>query len=260
MLNGGFGNLLGRKGTWASPSNNNSEYPNNTGFKSGELQSAENGAMVTTCSSVVGIKFDRGVMIAADTLVSYGNLSRFQNIDRVFKINHNILLGGSGDFPDVQCIHRTIEQKMLEDQFYEKNIDMRPQALSTWLTRITYTRNLWMKPLFVDLVVGGIDAGGKPYLANVNFRGRAFTDYVVTAGFARGMVVPLVRQSKPQRREFTAQEASNLISKCMEVLYYRNVRSISQYTVGICTENCCDVEGPFKVDEKWDVADMIRGY
>lgn len=42
---------------------------------------------ITTGSSVIGLKFDGGVIIAADTLVSYGSMARFRNIDRVFKVS-----------------------------------------------------------------------------------------------------------------------------------------------------------------------------
>lgn len=38
-------------------------------------------------TSVVGIRYKDGVIIAGDTLVSYGSLARFTNFDRVVKVN-----------------------------------------------------------------------------------------------------------------------------------------------------------------------------
>lgn len=67
---------------------------------------------ITTGTSVVGIKYDTGVIISADTLVSYGSLARYRDVPRVFKINENTILGAGGDYADLQYIMRHIDQKM----------------------------------------------------------------------------------------------------------------------------------------------------
>lgn len=67
------------------------------------------------------------------------------------------------------------------------------------------------EPLYIDVVVGGVDNEGTPYLANVDLRGRSYEDYVVATGFARHLAVPLVREKKPKDRDFTAVEASELV-------------------------------------------------
>ncbi|KAH8278852.1 hypothetical protein KR018_010489 [Drosophila ironensis] len=226
----------------------------------GPYGTQRNAARITTGSSVLGIRFDRGVMIAADTMVSYGSLSRYQNIERVFKINDKILLGGSDDFADIQSIKRSIDQKMIADQCCADNIQMKPNELAMWLTRVLYNRRSRMNPLFIDVVVGGVKTGGDPFLGNVDLRGRFYEDFVVATGFARHLAIPLVREAKPEGREFTAEEASNLIRKCMEVLYYRDTRNTSKYTVGVCTANSCTVEGPYRVDENWTFASNVKGY
>lgn len=66
--------------------------------------------MITVGTSVIGIKYDRGVIIAADNLVSYGSLARYQNMQRVFKINDKVIIGVGGDFADFQFIKRHIDQ------------------------------------------------------------------------------------------------------------------------------------------------------
>ncbi|XP_017091638.2 proteasome subunit beta type-4 [Drosophila bipectinata] len=226
----------------------------------GPYGTQRNTARITTGSSVLGIRFDGGVMIAADTMVSYGSLSRYQSIDRVFKINEKILLGGGDDFADIQSIKRTIDQKMIADQCSADDIEMKPKELAMWLTRVLYNRRTRMNPLFIDVVVGGVNEEGQPLLANVDLRGRFYEDYVVATGFARHLAIPLVRERKPANREFTAEEATTLIRKCMEVLYYRDTRNTSKYTVGVSTASGTVVEGPYKVDENWKFASTIKGY
>ena len=41
----------------------------------------------TTTSSVIGIKYKDGVMIAGDMLGNYGSMHRFYDIQRVQKVN-----------------------------------------------------------------------------------------------------------------------------------------------------------------------------
>ena len=61
---------------------------------------------------MVGIQFKDGVLIAADILGSYGSLARFRNLERVMKVNDNIILGAGGDYADYQCLKSNIERKM----------------------------------------------------------------------------------------------------------------------------------------------------
>lgn len=67
---------------------------------------------ITTGTSVIGIQFKDGVLIAADVLGSYGSLARYRNLERLMKVNDNIILGASGDYADFQCIKSYVEKKM----------------------------------------------------------------------------------------------------------------------------------------------------
>lgn len=66
----------------------------------------------TTGTSVLGLKFKDGVLIAADTLGSYGSLARFRDCQRVMKVNDNIILGAGGDYADYQYLQSIIKQKV----------------------------------------------------------------------------------------------------------------------------------------------------
>ncbi|EDV96960.1 proteasome subunit beta type-4 [Drosophila grimshawi] len=213
---------------------------------------------MTTGSSVLGIRYNAGVLIAADTLITYGSMARYQNVDRIFKINNRILLGGSGDFADVQCIMRSIDQKIIEDQY--QNCSTKPNSLATWMTRVLYNRRLCENPLNIDVIIAGIDECGLPYLANVDMRGGIYEDYVLATCFANQYCVPLVCESKPRDRDFTFAEAIDLIRSCMQALYYRDTHSIPLYTVGDCNADGCRINGPFKVEENWSFAPLIMGY
>lgn len=65
-----------------------------------------------TTTSVLGIKFKDGVVLAADMLGSYGSLARFRNCSRLLNINQQTVLGSSGDFADFQFLTSIVEQRV----------------------------------------------------------------------------------------------------------------------------------------------------
>ena len=95
---------------------------------------------VTTGSSVLAMKYDGGVIMAADTLGSYGSLARFTEISRVLKVNETTVLGYSGDIADFQFLEGVIERRQIEQDIRGGGVDMKPQALHCWLTRVLYNR------------------------------------------------------------------------------------------------------------------------
>lgn len=142
---------------------------------------------------MIGIKYDNGVVIAADTLVSYGSLAHFRNVDRVFRINDNCILGAGADYADFQCIKKYIDEKITEDFCYDDSIEMKPKSMFNWLTRCLYNRRCRFNPWWVDLVVGGVQ-DGVPFLGHVDVRGRAYEDKVIATGFGKHLAIPLLRE------------------------------------------------------------------
>ena len=67
---------------------------------------------MVTGTSVLGMKFDGGVVIAADTLGSYGATARFRDISRVMKVNDCTAIAASGDIADYRFLKSIIEQRV----------------------------------------------------------------------------------------------------------------------------------------------------
>lgn len=174
---------------------------------------------ITTGTSVIGVKFDGGVMIAADNLVSYGSLARYQDVQRVFKINEKTIIGAGGDFADFQSLKRSIDQKMVEDMCYQDDIEMQPKSLYNWLTRILYNRRSRINPLWLEMVVGGMQ-DGVPFLGHVDLRGRAYEDDVVATGFGKHFALPLVREQISNNRLLSQSEASQVVRNILLYKYF----------------------------------------
>lgn len=61
---------------------------------------------------MLGLKFKDGVMMAADTLASYGSLARFKDVQRLRAIGDYTCIGAGGDMSDFQYLEKTLEAAM----------------------------------------------------------------------------------------------------------------------------------------------------
>jgi 20S proteasome subunit beta 7 len=68
---------------------------------------------IVTGTSVLAIKYRDGIMMATDTLASYGSLARFMDVRRMTYVEGaNSLVGCGGDMSDYQYIQHTIDKLM----------------------------------------------------------------------------------------------------------------------------------------------------
>lgn len=58
---------------------------------------------MVTGTSVLGVKFTGGVIIAADMLGSYGSLARFRNISRLMKVRPLLTVQPKHKQDDISC-------------------------------------------------------------------------------------------------------------------------------------------------------------
>lgn len=70
---------------------------------------------------------------------------------------------------------------------------MKPKSLYNWLTRVLYNKRSRMEPLWVDIVVGGIQ-DGEPFLGHIDIRGRAYEANVIATGYGQHLAIPLLRE------------------------------------------------------------------
>ncbi len=82
-----------------------------------------------------GLKFNGGVVVAADTLGSYGSLARFPSVERVARVNSGAVVACTGDYADFQLLREILEQKQVDADVRGGKENMRPSALHCWLTR-----------------------------------------------------------------------------------------------------------------------------
>jgi len=215
---------------------------------------------VTTGTSVIGLKFDGGVAIAADMLGSYGSLARYPGISRMVKINDTTVLGASGDIADLQALKEELESMMLQNDIQDDGHQYTPEAIFAFLRMLLYHRRNKFDPLWNILVVAGYN-DDKPFLGYIDKIGSAYIDDSITTGYGSHMARPLIRKAlDAQDAKLSKVDAVKLLMECMKILYYRDARAINKFEIAIVTNDGVVVETDMNAETNWEIAHMIKGY
>lgn len=217
---------------------------------------------IVTGTSVVGLKYDGGVLLAADTLLSYGSMAKSFNTPRLHAIDNKILLGASGEYSDFQEIVTRVEALALEEttKSMESLYDQRglsAQALWNYLRAVMYQKRSKFNPFWNDLVVAGYEKEA-PFLGVVDKLGTTLQENMVATGFGAYLAMPLLREK--WRADLSEGEARALLEDCMKVLFYRDCRASARIQLAKVTADGCVISDPYEIDHSngWNAPSMIR--
>ena len=223
-------------------------------------------SVVYSGSSVIGLKYNNGVIIASDTLMCYGSsLSLMHSRERIKVLNERTVIGYSGEFSDMQETSRILNELILEDQLEtNRNGVMGPVELGHYLSSLHYYQRNRLDPYLNSAIVGGIDFNGDVVLMQVDPFGTFLTGNYFTTAFANYFACSLLRNEYPKNpNELTKEQAMNLIRKCFEVLFYRDSKAGDeiQYIVleKVGNNQLKTEDGVFKLDTKWEYKQFMQG-
>lgn len=208
---------------------------------------------MVTGTSVLAIKYKDGVMLACDTLASYGSLARFRDISRVKALGKYTILGASGEYSDFQELSRLLDDMILEDDIQEDGNNLTPKAIHSYLSRLLYQRRNKMDPYYNKLVVGGFYKG-ESFLGYVDFHGTNFTEKYLATGYGAYMALPILRNE--HREDMTKEEAKQLLDKCLTVLFYRDARALNRYQVATVTAEGPFISEPYELETNWSCGNI----
>uniref|UniRef100_A0A5S6QL85 Proteasome subunit beta n=1 Tax=Trichuris muris TaxID=70415 RepID=A0A5S6QL85_TRIMR len=220
---------------------------------------------VSTGSSVVALMFDGGVVIAADTMLSYGKLSRYKGVPRLRKINGKTLIGVGGDYADYQFLQIQIDARESEMKCLEPPGQFNALSLHSWLRNVLYFRRSKLNPFWNSYIVAGlVGPEDEPYLGTVNLLGVSYTNKYVATGLGCYLVQQVLENALSKRKDentsLSRRDALQLMRDCIEVLYERDTLAHYEYEVGVVDKDGCTVYPPLMVTGKWDYAATIQGY
>lgn len=224
---------------------------------------------IMTGTSVLGLKYDGGVMLAADTLASYGSLARFDDVQRLHKVGDLTCVGASGDLSDYQQLQHMLDGLSIKQSQLGDDHALRTSQIFEYLTRVMYNRRTKMNPLWNSLLVAGWEQNkfsegeeGAPFLAYVDLQGTTYSAPSIATGYGSMIALPLMRKAQEDAPNGLLSEgdAEELMKTCMKVLFYRDARSLNKFQIAKIDKTGVRISDSMSVKTEWMFAEGIRGY
>lgn len=210
---------------------------------------------MVTGSSVIGIRCADGVVLACDTLASYGSMARFRQITRMHKVTDSCVIGAGGDYSDFQEICSMLDEATLTEECYDDGHSLSAKSIHQYLSRVMYNRRNKMDPLWNSIVLAGWDEG--PVLALADLYGTNFESEVIATGYGGYIGLPLLRNA--YREDITVEEGRKVIIDVLKVLYYRDCRTIDKYQISVVSKDSATVEDPKQLETEWSFKAFVEG-
>eukprot|EP00897_Mesotaenium_endlicherianum_P010108 jgi/Mesen1/9125/ME000058S08618 len=204
---------------------------------------------VTTGTSVLGITYKDGILIAADTMAAYGSTLRYKSVERIKAVGKYTAIGATGEISDFYHLMTLLDELMTNDFTFDDGIAMGPEEIHNYLNRVLYNRRNKFDPLWNSLVIGGYK-DGKPYLGTVDKLGVHYTSPHVATGFGNHLARPIFRNE--HREDMTEEEGIKLLEKCLRVLFYRDKAAFNKVQIAKITAAGVEVSKPYALTSKWD--------
>ena len=171
---------------------------------------------------------------------------------------------------DMQYLDRLLMALDTEEN-YTSGVDggeeaplMSARNLHTYLGKVMYKRRSEFNPLWNALLVVGLDEDGAPFLASVDLLGTTFSAPTLATGFGAHLAQPILRRVVPDEaaaKELSKEKAVEAVKECMKVLFYRDARSMNEYSIAVVDKVGVELKEDEKLEnQSWAFADRIRGY
>eukprot|EP00758_Cryptobia_borreli_P008075 Tbor_TRINITY_DN5355_c4_g3::TRINITY_DN5355_c4_g3_i1::g.4677::m.4677/K02736/PSMB4; 20S proteasome subunit beta 7 len=203
--------------------------------------------------SVIALQYDGGVLLAADTLLSYGSLAKWPNIPRIKIIGNHTAICATGDYADFQNVCNTLESATIDDKMYADGIDKTPEELFCYLHRTMYSKRSKFEPALCQIVLVGSSEKGKDFIGAVDDIGTKWSTKTVATGYGAHIAIPLMRKAlEANNDKLTREQALAVIRDCLKTLFYRECRAINKFQIADAANGKVIISDPFTVDTKWD--------
>lgn len=202
--------------------------------------------------SVIGIKYNGGVLIASDTLLSYGSLAKWPNIPRIKILGSFSAVCATGDYADFQEMSRKVGDKIERQSMYSNVDELSPKEVFCFLQRSIYSKRSEFEPCLCQFVFMG-RRDGQSFLAGVDDVGTRWEDECVATGYGAHIALPLLREVlEKSPNGLSREEALRVVKDCLRVLFYRECRTINRFQIAEATDSGVSVGEPFEVDTEWE--------
>lgn len=206
---------------------------------------------IVTGTTVLGLRYKDGVMLASDTLASYGSLARYRDARRIQKVGDATLIGGSGEYSDFQSIMEMLDGMHQSDLNEADGYAHNPSEIHNYLRAVMYQRRNKGNPLWNQLLVGGF-FNGKSFLGYVDLIGTAYEENFIATGFGAYLALPIMRDR--WHADMEEGDARALLEDCLRVMYYRDCRASCRIQIAKSTADGSLVSEPYQISSDWETA------
>ena len=156
---------------------------------------------ITTMNSVLGVKYDGGILVASDMAINYGTCYKFSDISHFVQLTPSLIIGASGEYADFQIIVDIVQSLIREHECETGGDYLAPEQIFSYVKRVLYQQRSRMRPLGLKILIAGFQRNGSSFLGAVDLYGTAWTDDFIGTQAAAHMQSPALAQAANQDRE-----------------------------------------------------------
>ncbi|GFE55483.1 20S proteasome subunit beta 7 [Babesia ovis] len=205
-----------------------------------------------TGSAVVGMKFDGGVLLAADTKYSYGRQNRSNNVQRIEALSKDAIFCTSGDAADhqylTQLLQATVKSEMLDNNNDHASCHLGAEELHNYLSRVFYARRSKMNPLWNSAIVAG-HSKGVSFVGYADMYGTQYKEDFVVTGMGKYFAIGPLREK--HNVNMSREDARSLAIECMNLLFLRDCSAGDRIQIAYVTDRGVEFEEPIQLTAEW---------
>lgn len=209
---------------------------------------------ITSSSSIVGIKYNGGILLASDRAVSYGSCFKFSNVSHFHRITPKVVIGCSGEMSDFQELVNDLTYIVRDYQCKNNGDNLSPLEISNYIKRLMYTRRSHMEPFVMRCVLAGVDRDGSLHLTSTDMFGTQWEDDYVTTGMSAHIKGTQLMDAANKTRE----EAYQALKDVFVGLVARHMLMTGRIEFVDVTDNGVKFEEPVEIKANWDIIDANK--
>ena len=202
-------------------------------------------------TSVFGLRYRDGVMLAADTAVAYGSMKKTKKATRMAELSSECAIACSGEMADFQELLKMLREKREADENENDGAHfLKPRDYFNYLSRVNYQRRMKMDPLWNGSIIAGVRRdNGEPFLGSVDLYGTKIESGYLMNGLGTHYCQVLFENN--WRADMSEEEARALIEDCMRVMFYRDKKATDEIQICKVTRAGVEIEPSYKIKSEW---------
>lgn len=159
-------------------------------------------------------------MLAYNNSLNQYGMHLFDNVQRHFVIDKNVVFSASGEFSDYQEICFELDKLDRTKRINEEKHIYSAKDYAEYISSLCYQKRNKADPYYIEGVVAGLDKHGNRYLGYVDLYGTYLELDYVTTGFSRYLCGHVINTSWTPESDL--QTTLGVLEQCFKALFVKN--------------------------------------